>query len=98
MDQPIRAVSSGLRLITKNFDFQVVSLMVIAALVTIPVSQSLAYLIGEANWHLIIFPIGQTFFNGLAGYWWVRADSGETELAPREESVLPTAHVDHSAT
>lgn len=75
-------VSFGLRLITRKFDFQVVSLMVIAGLATIPLSQLLGRWMGEANWHLILFPIGQTFFNGLAGCWWVRTSPVNLSTAP----------------
>jgi hypothetical protein len=66
-------VSSGLHIITRKLDSQVLISMMIAGLVTIPVSQLLADLAGEPNWHLILFPIGQAFLNGLAGYWLMRA-------------------------
>ena len=66
-------VSVALRVLTKRWDKQVLFLLVIAAVVTIPLSQAIASLIGEPNWHLVLFPVGEAFFSALCGYWLVRA-------------------------
>ncbi|HEV7684865.1 MAG TPA: hypothetical protein VGO68_22330 [Pyrinomonadaceae bacterium] len=66
-------VSSALRVLTRKWDKQVILLLMIAGILTIPLSQSLAALIGEPNWHLILFPIGEALFGALCGYWLVRA-------------------------
>jgi hypothetical protein len=67
-------VSIALRIITRRFDYVVMPLLIIAAVGTIPASQWLARAMQDANWHLFLFPVGQTLFSGLSGYWLLRAN------------------------
>ena len=66
-------VSIALRVLTKKWDKQALLLLVLAGVVTIPLSQTIASLIAERNWHLVLFPIGEALFGALSGYWLVRA-------------------------
>jgi hypothetical protein len=70
-------VSVALRVLTKKWDKQVLLLLVLASVVTIPLSQAIASLIAERNWHLILFPVGESLFGALSGYWLVRASPVE---------------------
>jgi hypothetical protein len=70
-------VSSALRVLTRRWERQVMLLLIIGGIVTIPVSRTLASLIAEPNWHLVIFPVGEALFGALSGYWLVRASSAQ---------------------
>lgn len=48
-------VAIALRVLTKKWDKQAVLLLMLAGVVTIPLSQAIASLIGEPNWHLVLF-------------------------------------------
>lgn len=69
-------VSIGLRILTRKWEKQVMILLVTAGMLTIPLSQALATLIGERNWHLVLFPVGEALFGALSGYWLLKASSG----------------------
>ena len=70
-------ISVALRILTQKWDKQVLLLLVLAGVVTIPLSQAIASLIAERNWHLVLFPVGEAFFSALSGYWLVRASPVE---------------------
>lgn len=66
-------VSLALKVLTRKWDKGVMFVLITAGLVTIPLSQAIAALIGELNWHLVLFPVGEAFFSTLCGYWLLRA-------------------------
>ncbi len=66
-------VSLALRVLTRKWEKRSTFLLVIAGLVTIPLSQAIATLLREPNWHLVLFPVGEAFFSALCGYWLLRA-------------------------
>lgn len=74
-------VSLALRVLTRKWDRQAVVLMIVAGVATIPLSTAIAGLIGEPNWHLVLFPVGEAFFSAVCGYWLVRAGPVQEKLA-----------------
>lgn len=66
-------VSSALRVLTGKWERQIMLLLVIAAIMTIPLSKAIAALIGERNWHLVLFPVGETLFSVLSAFWLSKA-------------------------
>ena len=74
-------VSLALRVVTRKWDRQAFVLMMVAGIATIPLSSTIASLIGERNWHLILFPVGETLFSALCGYWLIR-------VSPVQEQVV----------
>lgn len=78
-------VSSALRVLTRKWDEWVILLLVIAGILTIPLSQSLAVLIDEPNWHLVLFPVGEALFGVLSGYWLARAGPAHEQPASLED-------------
>ncbi len=72
-------VSLALRVLTRKWERRSMFLLVIAGLVTIPLSQTIGSLIGERNWHLILFPLGEALFGALSGYWLLRTNSGDVQ-------------------
>jgi len=73
-------VSLALRVLTRKWDRQAFVLMIVAGVATIPLSTAIAGLIGEPNWHLVLFPVGEAFFSAVCGYWLVRASSVQEQL------------------
>jgi len=69
-------ISIALQVLTQKWNNRVTLLMMVAAVVTIPLSDFIASIIGERNWHLVLFPVGEAFFSALSGYWLVRARTG----------------------
>lgn len=81
-------VSLALRVLTRKWEKQVMLLLVIAGILTIRLSRAVAALIGERNWHLVLFPVGEALFSALCGYWLVRASPVQEQLvsSPATES------------
>lgn len=77
-------VSLALRVVTKKWDKHVLLLLMIAGVGTIPLSQATAFLIGERNWQLLMFPVGEALFGAVCGYWLLRAG------AVQDQDVLST--------
>ncbi|MBA2704353.1 MAG: hypothetical protein H0U60_10925 [Blastocatellia bacterium] len=73
-------VSAALRVLTKKLDKRAMLLMIVAGVVTIPLSELIAALIGERNWHLVLFPVGEALFGALSGYWLVRASPVQQQV------------------
>ncbi|MDQ1637728.1 MAG: hypothetical protein QOF62_1067 [Pyrinomonadaceae bacterium] len=73
-------VSLALRVLTRKWDRQAFVLMIVAGVATIPLSTAIAGLIGEPNWHLVLFPVGEAFFSAVCGYWLVRASPVEERV------------------
>jgi hypothetical protein len=73
-------VSSALRVFTRKWEKQVMLVLVIAGILTIPLSQTIAALIGEPNWHLVLFPVGEALFGALSGYWLLKASPLREQL------------------
>jgi hypothetical protein len=83
-------VSVALRVLTEKWDKQVLVLLVLAGVVTIPLSQAIASLIAERNWHLVLFPVGEALFCALCGYWLLRVSPVQ------EQEVLSTGALSES--
>jgi len=73
-------VSLAVRVLARKWEKQAMLLLVIAGVLTIPLSQAIAALIGERNWHLILFPVGEALFGALSGYWLGRASPTKGEV------------------
>ena len=72
-------VSVALKVLTSRWDKQAMLLLVLAGVITIPLSQALALLLSEPNWHLVLFPVGEAFVSALCGYWLLRASPVQEE-------------------
>ena len=66
-------VSKALKIITRKWDKQVVFMLLVGGIVTIPISAGIAGLMGISNAYLVLFPVGELIFGGLSGYWLQRA-------------------------
>jgi F0F1-type ATP synthase membrane subunit c/vacuolar-type H+-ATPase subunit K len=73
-------VSLALRVLTRKWEGQAILLLVIAGLLTVPLSEAIALLIGSRNWHLVLFPVGEALFSAVCGYWLVRASPVQEQL------------------
>lgn len=68
-------MSLALRVLTRKWLRPLTLLLILGSVLTIPLSQSIAALIGVNNWNLVLFPVGETLFGALSGYWLLRANS-----------------------
>jgi hypothetical protein len=73
-------VSSALRVLTRKWQKRVMLLLVIAGILTIPLSQAIAAVIDEREWVLILFPVGEALFGALSGYWLLKASPLREQL------------------
>jgi hypothetical protein len=83
-------VSVALKVLISRWDKQAMLLLVLAGIVTIPLSQVIASLLSEPNWHLVLFPVGEALFSALCGYWLLRVspveEQGVSSSAPATQS------------
>ena len=68
-------ISAALKIVIRTLDKKMVLLMMLAGVITVPISAGLGKVIGMSNWLLILFPVSQMLFGGLIGYWLQRAAS-----------------------
>lgn len=85
-------VSAALRVLTKKWDKRALLLLVVAGIVTIPLSQAIASVIAERNWHLILFPVGEALFGALSGYWLVRASPAQEQVVASQATAREPHH------
>lgn len=73
--------SVALRVLTTKWDGQTMLLLALAGVVTIPLSQGIALVINEPNWHLLLFPVGEALFSAFGGYWLMKVAPSHLQRA-----------------